>query len=123
MCTVFNELWIALMKWLPTISAFAAGTSPETGNETVSKILGWVAGIGGGIVAIVLVISLVKDALGLIKGQGDSSVVKVVGKALFLILIIGLIFLATNYTALGNTANGIAGKGINAVGNEVNKAL
>ena len=121
MCTVFNELWIALMKYMPMIGAFA--DTATTTNGTMDGIVKWVAGIGGGIVAVFLIISLAKDAIGIAKGSGDSSIMKVIGKALFLILIIGLIFLAMNYSSLGGTAGDIANKGIDVVDKEVNSAL
>lgn len=108
------ELFIA--KFLPIVNSYAAS------NGTLSSIVKWVAGIGGGIVAIFLIVSLVKDGIGLAKGSGDSSILKIIAKALFLILIIGLIFLAQNYDSLGEKANGIAGKTINTVGDEVNTA-
>ena len=119
MCTVFNELWIALMKCLPMVDAFAAPAA----NTTMNGIIGWVAGIGGGVVAIFLIVSLAKDAIGIAKGSGDSSIMKVIGKALFLILIIGLIFLAVNYNKLGTTAESIADKGISKVDTEMQNAL
>lgn len=106
-----------VLKYLPFCTAFAAGSS------TMSKVVGWAAGIGGGVVALFLIISLAKDGIGLAKGSGDSSILKIIGKALFLILIIGLIYLAVNYDSLGNKAKNIADKGVNTVDTEVNKAL
>ena len=121
MCTVFNELWIALMKYMPMIDAFAAPAKQTSG--TMDNIIGWVAGIGGGIVAIFLIISLAKDGIGIAKGSGDSSIMKVIGKALFLILIIGLIYLAVNYDTIGDKAEKIANTGIDKVDTEVQNAL
>lgn len=118
MSTVMSTLWLALMKYMPVIDAFAA-----TSSGTMSRVVKWVAGIAGGIIAIALIISLVKDGVGLAKGSGDSSILKVIGKALFLILIIGLIYVAVNYDSLGKKAETIANKGINTVNTEVNKAL
>ena len=105
-----------VLKYLPFCTAFAA-------NTTMGKIVGWAAGIGGGVVALFLIISLAKDGIGLAKGSSDSSILKIIGKALFLILIIGLIYLAVNYDSLGNKAKDIADKGVNTVDTEVNKAL
>ena len=105
-----------VLKYLPFCTAFAA-------SGTMGKIVQWAAGIGGGVVALFLIISLAKDGIGLAKGSGDSSILKIIGKALFLILIIGLIYLAVNYDSLGNKAKNIADKGVNTVDTEVNKAL
>ena len=106
-----------VLKYLPFCTAFAAASG------TMSKIVQWAAGIGGGVVALFLIISLAKDGIGLAKGSSDSSILKIIGKALFLILIIGLIYLAVNYDSLGNKAKDIADKGVNTVDTEVNKAL
>jgi hypothetical protein len=106
-----------VLKYLPFCTAFAAA------NSTMSKIVSWAAGIGGGVVALFLIISLAKDGIGLAKGSGDSSILKIIGKALFLILIIGLIYLAMNYDSLGNKAKNVANKGVDTVDTEVNKAL
>lgn len=111
-----NFLSAFVLKYLPFCTAFAA-------NGTMTKIVKWAAGIGGGIVAIFLIISLAKDGIGLAKGSGDSSVLKIIGKALFLILIIGLIYLAMSYDSLGKKAKNIANKGVNTVNTEINNAL
>ena len=65
-----------VLKYLPFCTAFAAGST------TMGKIVGWAAGIGGGVVALFLIISLAKDGIGLAKGSGDSSILKIIGKAL-----------------------------------------
>lgn len=118
-----NLIYAFLCKIMPITTAFAAAASGSRTNAFIDGIVKWAAGIGGGLVAIFLIISLVKDGIGLAKGSGDSSVLKIIGKALFLILIIGLIYIAMNYSQLGTTAEGIASKGINKVGQEVNTAL
>ena len=111
-----NFLSAFVLKYLPFCTAFAE-------NTTMSTIVTWAAGIGGGVVALFLIIALAKDGIGLAKGSGDSSILKIIGKALFLILIIGLIYLAVNYDSLGDKAQNIANKGVNIVNNEVNGAL
>ena len=111
-----------LLQFLPFMVAFAQQTGPTT-STFMDRLLGWGAGIGGGIIALFLIVSLVKDGIEFAKGQGSVSIWKIVGKALFLILIIGLVFLATNYKTLGNTAKGIGDKAINAVNNEMNVIL
>lgn len=110
-------LSVFALKYLPFCTAFAAG------NSTMSKIVSWAAGIGGGVVALFLIISLAKDGIGLAKGSGDSSILKIIGKALFLILIIGLIYLAVNYDSLGNKAKNVADKGTNILDGEIDNAL
>lgn len=100
-----------LSIFMPFIVASAAqGTPTVTTPPLVGTILGYVGGIGGGIVAIFLIVSLVKDAIAYANGNGSNSIWKIIGKVLFLILMIGLIFLAMNYGVLGNTAKGIAEK-------------
>lgn len=107
-------------KLLPFYLAFAA-TDP-TENATVSKIVGWAASIGGGIVAIALIISIVNEGWAYSKGQGNGSILGIIGKVLFLILMIGIIFLAANYFILGTTAKSIGQQGVNIVATEVNNA-
>ena len=118
------ELFFA--KFLPFIYAFAdktASAAKDAGaaesNGTLNSIISWVAGIGGGIVAIFLIISLVKDGVGMAKGSGDSSILKIISKALFLILIIGLIFVAVKYHTWGEKAQSVASTGINKVDSEL----
>ena len=105
---------------LPFGVVFAADPN---GPGIMQTVISWVAGLGGGIVAIFLVVSLVKDGIGFAKGDGNSSIWKIVGKALFLILIIGLIYLATNYDDLGKKSSSIADNAINQVESESNNIL
>lgn len=102
-------------KILPFTLAFAA-----TENGFMTNLVQWAAGIGGGIIAVFLIVSLVKDGIEFAKGQGSVSIFKIIGKALFLILIIGLIFLAVNYNSLGTTASDLGNDVINIVNNEAN---
>lgn len=111
-----------LLKFLPFVMAYAANTT-VTQPSFISKIIGWAAGLGGGIVAIFLIVSLVKDGIEFAKGQGSVSIWKILGKALFLILIIGLIFLAVNYQSLGNKASNIGNDAVNAIDTEMNTIL
>lgn len=92
-----------------TVAAAPAAQTPDI----IKTILGFVAGIGGGIVAIFLIVSLVKDAIAFSSGNGSNSIWKIIGKVLFLILMIGLIFLALNYDKLGQTAEGVASNVLN----------
>lgn len=110
----------AIAKYLPFVMAFADG---DGGTSFMSNAVAWGAGIGGGLVALFLIYSLVKDGVEFAKGQGSSSIFKIFGKALFLIFIIGLIFLAVNYSDLGHKAESIGNKVINTVNNEANVIL
>lgn len=66
-------------------------------------LLSTVAIIGGALVAIALIISIVKDAMGYIKGSGSNSIGKIIGKVLLLIVMIGIIAVA------GSMKNGSGG--------------
>lgn len=103
---------------LPFTVASAAGTS-----SFIDNLVSWGAGLAGGIIAIALMISLVKDAIDFAKGSGSGSFWKILGKAVFLVLMIGLVFLAVNYKSLGNTAMGVGNKAIDTINTEVNTIL
>ena len=107
-----------IMTYMPVMVAFAA-----TKNGFVDKIVGWAAGVGGGIIAIFIIVSLVKDGIEFAKGQGSSSVFKIIGKVLFLLVILGLIYLAMNYDTLGTTACNLGNNAVNTINNEVNNTL
>ena len=110
-----------LLKFLPFVTAFAEDEAVQP--SFMDGVIKWAASIGGAIIAIFLIISLVKDGMEFAKGQGSVSIWKILGKAVFLILIIGLIFLAQNYQTLGTTAQGIGNNAFNVIGNEVNSIL
>lgn len=101
---------------LPFLFAYA-----DTG--VMGGVVSWFAGIGGGIVAICLIISLIKDGVGYAKGSGDASVIKIIGKVIFLIVIIGVIYMAVSYKTLGATGKTIADKGVEIADGEINDAL
>ena len=119
--SIYADIMFEMYKALPFIGASAAGSS--TGNATMQKIVGWVGGIGGGIVAIFLIISLIKDGIALAKGGGDASPLKIAGKVIFLIVILGLIGLAINYSQLAGVGNSLANKGLNIANKEIGSAL
>lgn len=119
--SIYADIMFEMYKALPFIGASAAGSS--TNNATMQKIVGWVGGIGGGIVAIFLIISLIKDGIALAKGGGDASPLKIAGKVIFLIVILGLIGLAINYSQLANVGNSLANKGLNIANKEIGSAL
>lgn len=113
-----TALMAIFAKILPFTWAFAA-----TESSFMTNLVKWAAGIGGGIIALFLIVSLVKDGIEFAKGQGSVSIFKIIGKALFLILIIGLVFLAVNYKNLGTTASNLGNGVINKVNNEANVIL
>ena len=107
-----------------TLAVFAKTTKGNVSENSFMKtIITYVASIAGGIVAIFLIISIVKDALGYAKGQGQTSVFKILGKVLFLILMIGIIFIAVNYKSLGDSAGDVGAKAVDTVVTETNKVL
>ena len=106
-----------LSKFLPFMVVFAEG------SEIIGNLVKWAATIGGGLVACFLIYAIVKEGIAYAKGSGSGSVLGIIGKALFLILMIGIIFLAQNYEKLGNAAKDIGQKGVDIVQTEVNGAL
>lgn len=120
--SIYADIMFEMYKALPFIGANATGTTTD-GNGTMKTIVGWVGGIGGGIVAIFLIISLIKDGIALAKGGGDASPLKIAGKVIFLIVILGLIGLAINYSQLTSVGNSLANKGLKIANQEIGSAL
>lgn len=129
--TVGVAVWTIAMRAFTLMMATAPGTTGGGGgggtstvseNTLMSGVVKWAAGIGGGLIALFLIVSIVKNAIGYAKGSGSSSIFKIVGEALFLILLIGLIFIAVKYTSLGNTASGIAEQGVTIVEQQAQQA-
>ena len=123
--SIYADIMFEMYKVLPFIGASATGAAGGTtdGNGTMKTIVGWVGGIGGGIVAIFLIISLIKDGIALAKGGGDASPLKIAGKVIFLIVILGLIGLAINYSQLTGVGNSLANKGLKIANSEIGSAL
>lgn len=73
---------------------------------TFTGLLKTVGVIGGALVGIALIISIVKDAMGYLKGSGSNSIGKIIGKVLLLILMIGIITIAAQggFSSLGEKA-------------------
>lgn len=101
-------------SYSPVVVSFAANSS------FMAKLLAWAASFAGGIVAVFLMVSIVKDAVGYAKGNGQVSVFKIIGKVVFMIIMIGIIFLAVNYEKIGNRGQDIANKGLNVVEQSIN---
>lgn len=110
-----------LMQFMPFVVANAAPSITE--SNFINNLIGWGAGIGGGIIALFLIVALVKDGIEFAKGQGSVSIWKILGKVVFLVLIIGLIFLAVNYKSLGDAASRVGNEALNIVNDEVNTFL
>lgn len=124
--SIYADIMFEMYKALPFIGASATGAAAggtTDGNGTMKTIVGWVGGIGGGIVAIFLIISLIKDGIALAKGGGDASPLKIAGKVIFLIVILGLIGLAINYSQLTSVGNSLANKGLRIANKEIGSAL
>lgn len=107
-------------RYMPFNMSFADDVQE---NSAISHVVGWAAGIGGGLVALFMIVSIVKDGISFAKGSGNTSIFAIIGKILFLILLIGLIFLATNYTNLGKKAQTIGNTVVDTVNEQATNAL
>ena len=114
-----------MTKILPFTIAFAEADAGGTATKIgfIDNLVQWAAGLGGGIIAIAIIISLVKDGLSYATGNGSVSVWQIVGKVVFLALCIGLIFVAINYNTLGNSAKGVGQEALNTICNEASKLV
>lgn len=130
MSTLMTWIMVHIMQYCPFIITLAnnqvTGATDVTEINTpsfLSNALGLAAGIGGALIAIFLIYCLVRDGLDFAKGQGSGSIWKIIGKTIFLIIILGLIYVATAYNSLGNKAKTIGNNGINTITNEVDDLL
>lgn len=118
---------LLVYKYLPFLIAFANDSSKtDTGVKTpqvITNLLAWVGGIGCAIVAGFLIVALVKEGIQLAKGSGSTSIWGILGKALFLIFIIGMIFMSINYTELGKKAKNIGDTSIDTIETEINNSI
>lgn len=110
-----------IAKILPILPVFAEPTIQQ--NDFINGILGWAAGIAAALVAGFLIYSIVKDAIEYAKGSGSGSIFKIIGKVLFLIVMIGLIYYVVNFDAIGTTASNIGEKAINEISDQANSLL
>ena len=105
-------------------NATAAAPNTEAGGSLVSSIIGYIAGGGAAIIAIVMLISIIKDSIAYSSGNGGVSVMKIAGKVLFLFVMIGLIFaIATGYVSFGNSAKKVADGVLDQVEEEINQII
>ncbi|MEE3344050.1 MAG: hypothetical protein VZS44_08170 [Bacilli bacterium] len=104
---------------------FATMFVPSFAKEStqISGIVTWVGSIAAGLVAVFMMVSLVKDGISFATGKGQVSIVKIIGKALFMIIMIGLIFIVQGYNDDGGIIKGtgqtLANKGINTINTAV----
>ena len=87
-----------------------------------NRLLQTVATVGGALVGIALIISIVKDAMGYLKGSGSNSIGKIIGKVLLLIVMIGIITIAgtRGFDNLGNQAGKKASDVVSNVVEDIN---
>ena len=111
-----------------TMLAIGYSASPfvvSFANESIiiDGVVQYGGSIAAGIVAIFLMISIVKDAVGYAKGSGNSSVLKIVGKVIFMIIMLGLIYLAISYNDLGKKGQDLSNKGFDIVNDVTDNGL
>ena len=102
------------------LAAGGSGDAPST-NSFVDGIVKWAASFGAGIIAVILIVAIIKEGLTYAKGNG-GSLWSLVGKVLVLILMIGLIFLAQNYSKLGQSAQKVGEGALNVVTKQAEEA-
>lgn len=95
---------------------FSAYEYPIMLAFSMDGLVKYAAWIGGGVLAIFLIYAIAKDGIAYAKGGG--SIFPIIGKVLFLLLCLGLIFIVTKYTSIGDKAKEIAGKGIEIIGQQ-----
>jgi tellurite resistance protein TehA-like permease len=86
-----------------------------------TTILNWVSSNGIIICVIVGIIMIAWTFYGFIKG--NASIKDVLKPALVLLITIGLIVAATNYTSYQDTMGTVASSGISGVGTELGSAI
>ena len=121
---IISTLGLGLFMLLPFVAQYLpVNIVLADGSSFVTSLVKWVGGSAGGIVAILLMISIVRDVWGLVTGKGQASPIKIVGKVLFLILCIDIINLALNYTSLGKTASELGQKAVDKLDSEAKDVL
>ena len=87
------------------------------------NFLNWVAKTGAGIVAVIMIVVIVKDVIDISKGAKASSILKIIGEAIVLLLCIGLIFNAAKYLKFKDTAENVGSKVIEITGQAAEEAI
>lgn len=65
-------------------------------SDFMSHTMSLMISICAGIIVLFLVFSIVKDGIEYAKGYSDGGIVKILGKVVFLMVVVGLVFVATN---------------------------
>lgn len=65
-------------------------------SDFMNHTMSWMISLCAGIIALFLVFSIVKDGIEYAKGYSDGGIVKILGKVVFLMVVVGLVFVATN---------------------------
>ena len=124
---VFALVMLAFfVKFAPFVQAFALNVSADTtaagSSSTMTTVVRWAAGVIGGIVAILLMVSIAKDAIQYAKGGGSVSIPKIIGKVIFMLIMIAIIFVAANYKSAADTGAELANKGMNTISTALSEA-
>ena len=64
--------------------------------DFMSHTMSWMLSMSAGIIALFLVVSIVKDGMEFARGYGEGGIAKILGKAVFLLVVVGLVFVITN---------------------------
>ena len=102
-----------LFRLLPILPVYA---------DLGGNVVGWAATLGGGIAAALIIVSLVKDVASYAKGSGDGSILKIVGKVIFLLFILGVIIYVKDNTD-GGGLSGLADTAVTAANSELSSAI
>ncbi len=87
-------------------------------NNVVSVVSTW----GAGIIAAILIATVVKEGLQYIKGSGSVSLWGILGKVLILIFMLGIILLASNWkTNFKPLGEGLGKNTLDITGNLINE--
>ena len=65
-------------------------------SDSMSHMMSLMISICAGILVLFLVFSIVKDGIEYAKGYAEGGIVKIIGKVVFLMVVVGLVFVATN---------------------------
>lgn len=128
--TIYKVFALAMLaffvKFAPFVQAFALTVSADTtaagSSSTMTKVVKWAAAVIGGIVAILLMVSIAKDAIQYAKGGGSVSIPKIIGKVIFMLIMIAIVFVAANYQTAADTGAELANKGMNTISTALDEA-
>lgn len=95
---------------------------PYATGLKIDAVLTTAASIVGGIIALVFLIYVAKDAFNLIQGNGKASFGSIITKLLIAIFLIGVVFIMVNYQQWGEKGKSMGTTVINTVENVVKDA-